>query len=278
MDKSTLAIIAIILRRRRRNRIHSRYAKRFYLSLNAEERRRRDRRIPRLALIEPKMSAWKKILVSGNDQSLITITGLDFSVFGELMERFEPMYSQYSVAPVDGKYVKVKDKSGRRRLMKGEDCLGLVLVWTRTRGSLTLLQVVFGMSRTGIEDYLRFGKRILIKLLSRDEKSRIGVPSRSRIELYKEAIKQRHPALEDVGLCMDGLRLASEAPGSFVVQNNYYNGWKHNHCVASIFVFAPDGTIIFMVTNCAGGQHDSTLADLGGIYEKLRASFTRKRV
>ena len=271
MDKSTLAIIAIILRRRRRNRIHSRYAKRFYLSLNAEERRRRDRRIPRVALVEPGKSAWRRILVSGNDQSLITITGLDFSVFGELMERFEPMYSQYSVAPVDGKYVKVKDKSGRRRLMKGEDCLGLVLVWTRTRGSLTLLQVVFGMSRTGIENYLRFG--ILIKLLSRDVNSKIGVPSRSRIEVYKEVIKQRHPALEDVGLSMDGLRLASEAPGSFVVQNNYYNGWKHNHCVASIFVFAPDGTIIFMVTNCAGSQHDSTLADLGGIYEKLRVLY-----
>ena len=110
-------------------------------------------------------------------------------------------------------------------------------------------------------------------MLSRDVNSKIGVPSRSRIEVYKEVIKQRHPALEDVGLSMDGLRLASEAPGSFVVQNNYYNGWKHNHCVASIFVFAPDGTIIFMVTNCAGSQHDSTLADLGGIYEKLRVLY-----
>ena len=80
------------------------------------------------------------------------------------MERFELTYNQYSVVPVDGKYVKRKATSGRRRLMKGEDCLGLVLVWTRTRGSLTLLQVVFGMLRTGIEDYLRFGKRILIKL------------------------------------------------------------------------------------------------------------------
>ena len=223
MDKSTLAIIAIILRRRRRNRIHSRYAKRFYLSLNAEERRRRDRRIPRVALVEPGKSAWRRILVSGNDQSLITITGLDFSVFGALMERFEPMYSQYSVAPVDGKYVKVKDKSGRRRLMKGEDCLGLVLVWTRTRGSLTLLQVIFGLSRTGVEVYLRFGKRLLIKLLSRDVNSKIGTPNRCRVESYMEAVREMHPALEGVGLSMDGLRLSSEAPGSFVAQNNYYN-------------------------------------------------------
>ena len=122
----------------------------------------------------------------------------------------------------------------------------------------------------GVEVYLRFGKRLLIKLLSRDVNSKIGVPSRCRVEAYKEAVRGKHPALEGVGLSIDGLRLSSEAPGSFVAQNNYYNGWKHNHCVASIFVFAPDGTIIFMVTNCAGSQHDSTLVDLGGIYEKLR--------
>ena len=34
---------------------------------------------------------------------------------------FKPMYSQYSIAPVDGKYVKRKDKSGRRRFMNGEN-------------------------------------------------------------------------------------------------------------------------------------------------------------
>ena len=108
METSTLAIIAILLRRRRKRRIHSRYAKRFYLSLDDDERRRRDRRIPRVALVEPNMSAWRRILASGNDQSLITTTGLDFSVFGELKGRFEPMYSQYSSVPVDGKYVKRK--------------------------------------------------------------------------------------------------------------------------------------------------------------------------
>ena len=86
--------------------------------------------------------------------------------------------------------------------------------------------MTFGLSRTGIENYLRFGKRILIKFLSRDIKSKIGTPSRSRVETYKEAVKEKHPALEDVGLSMDGLRLSSETPGSFVGQNNYYNGWN----------------------------------------------------
>jgi len=92
MDASTLAILAIILRRRRKRRAHSRYAKRYYLNLDDDRRRKRDRRIPipilRIALVEPKMSAWRRILSSGNDQSLITTTGLDFSVFGELKGRF----------------------------------------------------------------------------------------------------------------------------------------------------------------------------------------------
>lgn len=99
------------------------------------------------------------------------------------------------------------------------------------------------------------------------------MPSRSRVEAYKQAVRDKHPALEDVGLSMDGLRLSSEAPGNYVDQSNYYNGWKHNHCIASIFVFAPDGTVVYMVTNCAGSQHDSTLADLGGICDKLRVLY-----
>ena len=64
---------------RRKRRIHSRYTKR---SLDDDERRR-DRRIPRVALVESKMSAWRRIIAPGNDQTLSTTTGLDFSGFGE---------------------------------------------------------------------------------------------------------------------------------------------------------------------------------------------------
>ena len=166
MNKSTLAIIAIVLTRRK-SRIHSRYAKRFYLSLDDDERRRRDRRVPRVALVEPEQVSVEE-------------------------------YSQYSIVPVDGKYVKRKETSGRRRLINGEDCLGLVLVWSRTGGSLTFLQVIFGLSRTGIKNYLKFGKRILIKLLSRDIKSKIGTPSRCRVEAYKQAAREKRGDIRDI--------------------------------------------------------------------------------
>ena len=74
-----------------------------------------------VALVEPKMSVWRRILTSGNDQSLITTTGLDLSVFGEFKVRFEAMYSKYSLVPVRGKYAKLKGTRWRRRLINGED-------------------------------------------------------------------------------------------------------------------------------------------------------------
>jgi len=171
------------------------------------------------------MPAWRKILLTNNDQSLITATALDFSVFDELTAKFEAIYTQYSLVPVEGKYVKLKHTNrGRPRLINREVCLGLVLVWSRTRESFSFLQLIFGLSRTGIEVYLRFGKKLLIKLLFVDINSKIGMLSRSRVEACKDAFEDRLPLLEDVILSMDDLRLCADAPDNFVEQNNYYNG------------------------------------------------------
>jgi len=53
------------------------------------------------------------------------------------------------------------------------------LVW-----SFYLLQSLIAF-RVGIEVYSRFGKRLLIKLLSRDVNSKIGMPTGCRVEAYK---------------------------------------------------------------------------------------------
>jgi hypothetical protein len=44
-------------------------------------------------------------------------------------------------------------------MIKPEDCLGLVLAWTRTRKSLMVLQLIFAMTYTNLDDYLLFTKK-----------------------------------------------------------------------------------------------------------------------
>ena len=123
------------------NFIHSRYQKNFYRKLTKLQRRRHHHRIPRCALLAPKQSAWRRDYKSGSDQALITMTGLDFETFHFIEPDFKYFYDRYSPYSKEGVIVALQLDAddnvlkGRPRLMSAADGLGLVLTWTRTRGS-----------------------------------------------------------------------------------------------------------------------------------------------
>ncbi len=147
--------------------IHSRYQKKFYRALSKLQRRRRHRWIPRCALLCREQSAWRRVIQSGSSQALITMTGLDFETFHSIEPDFRCFYDRYSPYSKDGMILALQldhegnVRTGRPRLMSASDGLGLVLTWTRTRGSTMVLQLIFGMTQTSISDYLTFCTHIL---------------------------------------------------------------------------------------------------------------------
>ena len=253
--------------RRPYKRRHSRYQKRFHRALSNEERQLRQRHIPRISLHPVHGCAWQKLFFSYNNQALITLTGFDHGTFEYVLGLFTPLFDNYS--PFGDIDVKL-DKRGRKRQITAVDCLGLVLAWTRTRGSLMHLQMTFGMSMTNLTMYLRFGRRIVAEVLNNNEHAKIGLPSSEKIQQYKEMIAAKYPLLTDVWSAMDGLKTPIQQSGSTRMQSYYYNGWKHNHFVTSVFCFCPDGTIPIAHMNLPGATHDSTIADWGNIHDKLR--------
>lgn len=54
----------------------------------------RDRRIPRIALIDPCHSPWQYLYAAGNDQAFITFLRLDKNTFDYLVSLFEPFYDR----------------------------------------------------------------------------------------------------------------------------------------------------------------------------------------
>ena len=256
--------------------IHSRYRKFFHRSLSRAMRRLRDRRIPRISLHHPSESSWRQLYGSRNDQALVTLTGFDYRSFNWLLHIFEPVYNRYSPGDnnPDGYIVRIRHPNhGRPRLMSAADCLGLNLAWTRLRGSTTSLQLVFGLTGSRISKWLRFGRRILVSLLTNHPDAAVRIPSEARIRQCKAAIHARHPTLMDVWCTMDGLKLTLQRSGDNTVQNMFYNGWTHDHYVTSVLVFCPDGTIPIAAINYPGCFHDSQIAEWGKIYDKLEAVF-----
>ena len=131
------------------------------------------------------------------------------------------------------------------------------------------LQLHFGLSMTNLMMYLRFGRRIVTEVLKDNNYARIAIPSPETIERYQQLINAKYPALEHVWTAMDGLKTPIQQSGSTHTQKYFYNGWKHNHFVTSVFCFCPDGTIPIAHMNLPGATHDSTIADWGDIYIKL---------
>jgi hypothetical protein len=257
---------------------HSRYRKDFFRSLDRVHRQLRQRKIPRCSLQDQSSSAWRRLYDSRNDQGMITLTGFDHAAFDFLCGIFAPVFDSYTpfVPPGTSCFERTKQpKKGRPRMIRPEDCLGLVLAWTRTRGSLMALQLIFGMTYTNLDEYLLFGKRIIIKVLRGHPMAQVKIPSSEKIAEYKAMVYNRHPNLHDVWCTMDGLKITLEQSGDALVQEQYYNGWTHDHYVSSVICFCPDGTIPIVFVNVPGAVHDSQIADYGNIYDKLELVYER---
>ena len=132
---------------------------------------------------------------------------------------------------------------------------------------MVVLQIIFGMTASSVSMYLRFGRRILIEVLKAEPAAAIMIPSELKIQdEYKDAIREKHPLLSDVWCCMDGLKLYLQQAGKSTVQNNFYNGWTHNHYVSNVIAFCPNGTIPLCCVNVQGSVHDSMVAEWLGQY------------
>jgi hypothetical protein len=199
---------------------------------------------PPCVVLKLDMSPWRNLLASEVDLALITMTVFDGVSFASLLQKFAPLFDDYT--PFNTSHILLKQdpsKGGRPRKVRPEDCLGLVLVWARTRGSLTALQLIFEMTCSNLCMYLRFGRRVIVEALKSDSVTKIAIPSNEEIASHKEAVGAMYPLLSDVWSTMDRLKLYLQQSGNTKIQARFYSGWTHGHYVTPVFVFCPDGTI-----------------------------------
>ena len=87
---------------------------------------------------------------------MITLIGFDMESFHYLLHLFTPVYKQGKpFMGADGFIIrKVILARGRPRLMIPADCLGLVMAWSRTRGSLMVLDLIFRITMSLVAKYI----------------------------------------------------------------------------------------------------------------------------
>jgi hypothetical protein len=245
--------------------------------LSDEDRRRRDRRTPRIALKFYRQSSFHYLFQSRNDQALLNCCAVDHTVFQGLLELFEPVFDQHMVDEATGQIRKrlfTRDgiPRGRKRVVDATCCLGLVLYWYRTRGSVArATSLAFGLTSTPMYKWIKFGRHVLLFVLQNNPLASIRPPSsQEELQKYIDAIGTKYPILQEekVWGAADGLKVPLQKSRDWTLQNRYYNGWAGGTYVNSVFVFAPDGRIRICTINAPGTFHDSTMADYG-VYHKM---------
>ena len=161
--------------------------------------------------------------------------GFDCLSFDRILDKFGPMFSGHTPFDESGMIVEFNYTRGQKRVVQPADCLGLVLVWTCTRGSHNVLQLVFGLTYTNLSVYLRFGISLIVETFQDHPLARVSIPSAEVIDDYKAAFGARHPLLHDCWATMDGLKLQLQQSRNTAIQEQFYNGWTHDHYVTSVF-------------------------------------------
>jgi len=172
-----------------------------------------------------------------------------------------------------GKIVAVRNQAGpgQPQSLDSPSCLSLVLGYTRTKGSLFSLQMIFGVTHSVLALFLWYSIKLLYKVLKEEPTARIEIPSVEEIMEYQEVISSHFPVLNCTWCVVDGLKIPIQKSGDEATQNTYYNGWLHSRFVGGIFVFAPSGVIVACILNAPGSWHDSYIAENGRLYNKLKS-------
>eukprot|EP00957_Ditylum_brightwellii_P041261 3123915-Ditylum_brightwellii.AAC.1 len=117
------------------------------------------------------MLPWQKLFFCGHDSTLITTTEFDHEGFEWILDHFKGPYNHCMGL---GKYDyaiqrKQEPKKCKPRLLDAKDCLGLILMWTRTRGPTWVLGVMFGITSSPMHHYLHFGRHVLLFVLPQEQ-------------------------------------------------------------------------------------------------------------
>ena len=228
--------------------------------------------IRRNALHDPLDSVFWIVYNSNQNEALIQLCRFHKVVFDRLAELITPLFYKY--IPHAEKIVAVR-KTGRKRILNAHSYLGLVLAWLYSRGTLKHICWMLGLVKSQASIWLCFGKRIVTHALLKNNLAKVKMPTDNEAYVYSGMIQRQHPTLEQVWGTMDGVYIDLQICGDHPKQAMYYNKWQAKHYITNLFVFSPDGKICACMFNIPGTIHDSRMAHMSGIYNKIKEVYER---
>ena len=205
----------------------------------------------RIALVNPTMSPWMRLLNNADEDSFLEITGFNFDGFRTLVAVVAATYEQN----------RTPRRRGRPPLLDMQSQVGLYIFYVGSSMKAKHLALLFGVLPNTVTAIINNMSKLIVKSLQHHPAARIQFPNIQEIQQLCELVRVREPSVDDVFGFLDGLALPVQCSPDLHVQNAFYNGYYGDTMVNNIILFAPTGKIIYAVFNCPGSWHDSIVAE-----------------
>ncbi|KAF8174378.1 hypothetical protein BJ912DRAFT_60762 [Pholiota molesta] len=189
---------------------------------------------------------WQKLYQTQNDRAFITTMGFDVNTFNYIVANgFGERWRTEPIRRTDNINTSGNPRPNARSLDTW-GALGLILHYLNSTMREVSLQQIFALIPSTVSRYITHGLILLLQTLRKMPEASIRWPHDvSSFEINSELIVARHPALSGAFGSIDGLNLPVQTSADDDIENATYNGWKADHFISSVLVFAPQGQIYF---------------------------------
>jgi len=201
------------------------------------------------ALVKVDQSPWRKLLESGHDGSLKTLISLDFASFEAL---HDSVFTKEEIA-------NQIPWTGRKPLLTLKDKLGIILFYIGSTMTEAQIGLIFGVTQTHISTTLSYMVPLICERLEHCPDAEIRFPTIPEMERFALMTNLRDPHVHGVIGFLDGCAIPIKC--SFEDNQKYHNAYHGFTTINNVFLFSPDGTILYAAFNYPGTMHDSAVAN-----------------
>lgn len=242
----------------------------FRVSLSTIVKKRHEGCIFRVGLLNPQDAPFQCWYQAKCKASIVTLTGPDFASFNYILIKFKSLYETFALFESDGMIRELSRNPGCSRLLGTEKALELFTALYHTRCFTMIICLLFEIISKKFFVMVWFACHIFLQILQRDNYEAGRMLTAGKFSsLFCKAFKLSLTLLHGVYATLDNLKLQLKQSTDYVIQNMFYTEWTHCYYFTNVLAFAPDETIIACAIMDPGALHDSTVAEIGGVYDKM---------
>lgn len=151
-------------------------------------------------------------------------------------------------------------KGGRPSLLSDEVKLGIFLFYVGSRMQVKYLCLLFGVTPSSCCAILEQVRKRIVKSLKNHYAAKIQFPNEEKKVQLAAMVKAREPRIKNVIVYLDGLSIAVQCTEDRESQSLHYSGFHADTRCQNLFLFSPEGKIVYCVINNPGSWHDAAVA------------------